>query len=282
MGFDWVAHAKHRRQVIEDRGEWIGLLSEDGVPICDMPPYVRIHAPTTRMNPESFQGDFEITSPQGFVHMCVDELVADGLGKVDAEGRLVPANAATRFIAVERNGLRKVFRVMFVVASSSDPIAPRILQVHGTDMLTELGFMPCWSIPGQVSGAFTRAVGDFGSQFSKPRYLAKLKMAAVADGFSVQGPADVTIRRLIKESLQATYKAFGVSDHPIQVADTSTGKPSPELIIRPEDRSIWEEISAPAAMAGCVIRCFMWLPEDPQPEGLHLSKPTVVVEVLQQ
>lgn len=281
MSFDWGAYNAHCASIIRDYGEYVGLLDEDGVPVCDMPPHVELVAPSTRLNPESFKGDFSIMSPEGVLHQCVDEIIAGGFGEVDKEARLRPAHVKSRFIRVMRPGLSKVFRIVFAELSSNDPFAPHFLKVHGTDMLTELGFMPGWSIPGQVGAEFTRAVGDFGSQFSRPRYLAKVKMAAVADGFSLQGPADEVIRRFIRESLAATYAAFGMDDHPIQVSGVNTGKPSPDLIIRPEDRSIWEEISAPAAMSGVVVKCFMWFPGMPQPDGLHLSKPTVVVEVLQ-
>ncbi|MDT9411303.1 hypothetical protein [Corynebacterium rouxii] len=281
MVFDWESHRKHREQVQKDHGVWVGLLDENGVPICDFPPMEKLTAPATRMNPESCEGVF-LTSAHGVVHQVVDELVADGLGVTDKEGRLVPSNGATRFMAVECPGIRRrVYQVRFVKASGGED-SPSRLAVHGTDMLTSLMFLPCWSIPGQVSAEFTRAVGDFGKQFSRPRYLAKLKMAAVADGFTVDGPAESTIRDLIKDSLAATYKAFGISDWPVQVSTRSSGKPSPRVLIRPTDQSIWDEISGPAAMSGCVVVAFMWLPGDKMPQGLSLSQPTIVVEVIQQ
>lgn len=277
---DWRAFAKRRESVIKSRGEWVGLLDENGELLCECPPYESMKAPLTRLNPESFEAKFRV-STEGFVHQIVDELIADGLGAQDEGLRLVPVMGPSRFIMVERESWRAVYRVQLTKAEC-DARVPHSLTVHGTDMLSELMFLPGWSAPGQVKGEFKLQDSDLGSKYAKPRMYAPVKMAAVADGFTFDGPADQVIKRMIRESLQATYGLFGVEDWPVVVAETSTGKPSRRLLLRPSDNSLWDEISAPAQMAGCVVKARMWLPGDKNPVGLSLSKPSIVVEVLQQ
>lgn len=277
---DWEAFAKRRKSVIKARGEWVGLLDENGELVCECPPYESMKAPTTRLSPESFEAKFRV-DVGGMAHQIVDELVADGLGKQDEGLRLIPVMGPSRFIMVERESWRAVYRVQLTKAEC-DARLPHSLVVHGTDMLSELMFLPGWSAPGQVKGEFTLRDSDLGAKYEKPRLYAPVKMAVVADGFTFDGPADQVIRRMIRESLHATYGLFRVNDHPIMVADTSTGKPSKRLLLRPSDNSLWDEISAPAQMSGCVVKAHMWLPGDDPVTGLRLLKPSIVVEVLQQ
>ncbi|ARU46719.1 hypothetical protein [Corynebacterium silvaticum] len=277
---DWDAFAQRRKSVIKARGEWVGLLDENGEPVCECPPYELMKDPTTRLNPESFEAKFRVDIG-GVAHQIVDELVADGLGRQDERLRLVPVMGPPRFVMVERESWRAVYRVQLTKAEC-DARLPHSLTVHGTDMLSELMLLPGWSAPGQVKGEFALQDSDLGARYEKPRMYAPVKMAVVADGFTFDGPADQVIRRMIRESLKATYGLFGVEDYPIVVADTSTGKPSKRLLLRPSDNSLWDEISTPAQMSGCVVKAHMWLPGDKPVAGLDLAKPSIVVEVLQQ
>ena len=118
--------------------------------------------------------------------------------------------------------------------------------------------------------------------FSRPRELAGMKMVTVADGATLDGPAEATIRRLIAESLAAAVRVAGITkDLPIQVATTPAGRPSPRILLRPTDGPLLEEIAQPAAAAGVIITARMWWPGDTPIVGLTLALPTVVVMVEQ-
>lgn len=283
MVFDWDQHKKHRAQVIADYGQWIGLLDADGVPIMDVPPVVELKAPQARNAPTSFECTINVATGYGVVHPIVDELVADNLGIVGGDGQLVPAAQKTRMIVVERPGERRAFKITHVVAKG-EAAAPQTLTIHGVSMLTLLDMVPCPSFPGAWKADQWRDFErDEGAEFGTVRSLAPVEFAAIADGFTVGGPAETTIRKLIMDSLAAAYRVAGVKNNPPIVVDTrASNRPSPEVLIRPTDKSIWQEIQAVALAAGVSVTVDLWWPGDEQPQGERLSLPTAVVRVEQK
>ncbi|WP_233426067.1 hypothetical protein [Corynebacterium silvaticum] len=290
VGFDWGNHKKHRDHLIADQGQWLGLLDENATPMMDLPPIVEMSLPEATNDPASGMVKLRVQSARGVVHPVISELVADGLGKTDEVGKLVPLSGPTRFFAIERAGHRRVFRVEFVVAEGG-AAAPVKLTIHGTDMSKMLARFPAMSAPTTWAGKWATFTRDWagpdnvGVRFEKPRDLHDIKLATVADGVTVEGPADQVIRRVIAESLAAVWRAIGqqglIDDPPVQVAPATVGHVSPHVLIRPTDGSIWEEL-APVAAAGVMISASMWWPTDPAIPGLTLTRPTVVVRVDQR
>lgn len=291
MGLDWENHRKHRDQVIADQGQWLGLLDENGIPMMDLPPVMEMRMPEATNDPASGMVKLRVQSASGIVHPVIHQLIADGLGKTDDVGRLVPLSEATRFIAIERAGIRSVFRVEFAVAEGGAG-APSTLEVHGTDMLKVLSRFPAMSGPTTWTGKWTKFTRDWagpehvGVRFEKPRDLQDIKLATVADGATEQGPAEGTIRKIISDSFAAAWRAIGqkelLADPPVQVDPNPSGRKSQNILIRPTDRSIWEELAPLAAAAGVGISAAMWWPTDPPIKGLHLKQPTIVVKVEQR
>lgn len=285
---DWVAHRKHREHVAKTTGQWVGLLDSDGVPLIDLPPVVSMVAPEARNSPSSLELTIVCRSNQGIVHPIVDELIAEKLGALDNEGQLVPVNDKTRFIAIERAGIRRVYWVTHSVARGESD-APATLTVHGVDLLKMLSWFPAMSAPLSWKYAFRRFTRDWVGpenttvQFSKPRDLAGMQMVTAADGATLEGPAEETIRRLISESLVAAFRVAGITDDlPIQVNPRTSGVPSPRILLRPTDGPLWEEIAQPAAAAGVHVSAVMWWPHDAPIPGLALTQPTVVITVSQR
>lgn len=284
---DWDNHRKHRDAVARDHGQWVGLCDQDCVPMHDLPPTMELTAPETRLAPQSLQVKIAARSRAGVTNPVVDELIAADLGRVDTQGQLIPANNKTRFIVVERPGVpRRAYTVTHAVAEGIG-VAPAVLTIHGTDMLRLLSGIPAMSAPTTWTGEWTTFTRDWagpenqGITFSTPRDLAGMKLVTVADGATIEGPAEDTIRRLVTESLTAAFRVAGVTDHPIQVVPTPTGVPSPRVLIRPTDKPLWEEIAPIALASGVRITATMWWPGDPVPTGLTLTQPTVIVRVEQ-
>lgn len=285
---DWTTHRKHREQIIADTGQWVGLLDADGNPLMDLPPVVSMVAPEARNDPGSLELTVLCRSTRGIIHPVVTELVAEQLGVLSPEGKLVPVADRTRFVAIEREGVpRRVFWATHTVARG-DAEAPATLTIHGVGLTKLLSRFPAMSAPTTWRSLFKRFERDWVGQentkvtFSRPRELAGMKMVTVADGATLDGPAEATIRRLIAESLDAAFRVAGITkDLPIQVATTPTGRPSPRILLRPTDGPLLEEIAQPAAAAGVIITARMWWPGDPQATGLTLALPTVVVTVEQ-
>lgn len=282
VGFDWVAHRKHRDQVIADHGQWVGLFDEQGEPLMDMPPIVDMNAPEVRSEPGSLSMSVLVRSRSDVLHPIVSELVADGLD-IDDNGVFIERVNQTRMVVVERPGNGPDSRRAYTVIAPETTIAgslPSVLTMDGVDVLTKLKGLPCMSIPETWTGQWIDADRDWAGPWEQTREIQDAKFASVADGFTDSGPAEATIRQVITRSLQTLAVAEGMSQFPIVVDQTPTGYPSPDVVIRRTDDYIWSTVAAHAAAAGVRITAHLWLPgDDWGPSGLTL--PTIVVYVRQ-
>lgn len=288
MAIDWDSHRRHRAQVAGDLGQWVGLLDENGEPMFDAPPMMTLSAPRIRNASTSMRATFGVQSRRGVVHDLVDELIAEGLGRVDEQGLLVPVSEPTRFLAIERpGGVRRVYRVSHSVARGQGD-APSEIEVHGNDLLKMLAMFPAMSAPTTWTGEWETFTRDWAGPedeeilFDQPRDLSGMQMVTVADGATIEGPAEATIQRLIRESLEAAFRVAGVADDPpIVVNPAETGRESPHVLIRPTDKALWDEVIPVAMAAGVAVSARMWWPGDGPVEGMELSAPTVVIDVKQ-
>lgn len=271
---DWVAHKKHRDYMVGTTGQWAGLLNENGEPVCDLPPVVEIEGDTARSDLSELTLTVQARTPSGETHPIVDEIIARGLGQVDSQARLVPSNQPTRFVCIEREGIRSVYRVMFATAHGGT-LAPSTVKIHAVTILDALQGLPAWSNPRSIDGVWRKVNQDFAVMWETQRELASVSMATRADGYTVHGAAVEMMKRIIDESMAATMKITGETDSPV-VCEILPGAASPDVFIRPEDESVWETIVPIASAAGVEISGTMWLPGDP-PLKSGATKPTVVV-----
>lgn len=289
---DWASFRKQRLAVVQDHKQWVGLLGEYGQPLGDLPAVINLEAPETRNAPESFRGTFLVRTPEGDVDPVLDNLFAKGISdvSVDAEGRLELQLNSSRFVCVQRAGGLLAYRVSHVVVSGSME-APEQIEVHGADMLSELNRHVAWSSPARSLGKFYRFTRDWagpenvGVTFSKPRELQDIKLVTVADGVTLSGSAESTLRRLIKTSLETSWYRTGdsriVANPPIVVDPNGSGLGSPEILIRPTDGKLLDTVVPVAQSAGVRVSARMWLPGDDPVPGLSLSSPKVVISVRQ-
>lgn len=297
MAVDWDSFRLHRAQVVADQGQYVGLLDENCEPLMDCPPVVTMTAPQTKNAPTSLRMQLSVRALDGSVHPICDELVAQGLSSargswldLDAEGKALTTSLdASRYVLVEREDVRRVYQVTHVAAEAGREL-PSMIEINGVDLLKKLALVPCFSAPTTVSGKWTTFTRDWagpenvGVMFSKPRDLQDFKLVTVADGATVDGDAETVIRRLVSESLEATWKAMGpeVEKAPPMVVDpTPSGVKSPYILIRPTDRPVLEEVSAQAMASGIALNVDLWLPGDAPVAGLGLVGPTMVVRVQQ-
>ena len=297
MAVDWDSYRLHRAQVVADQGQFVGLLDENCEPLMDCPPVVSMTAPQTKNAPTSLRMQLAVRALDGSVHPICDELVAHGLSSargswldLDAEGKALTTSLdASRYVLVEREDVRRVYQVTHVAAEAGREL-PSMIEINGVDLLKKLALVPCFSAPTTVSGKWTTFTRDWagpenvGVMFSKPRDLQDFKLVTVADGVTVDGDAESVIRRLVSESLEATWKAMGpdvVKAPPMVVDPTPSGVKSPYILIRPTDRPVLEEVSAQAMASGVALTVDLWLPGDAPVTGLRLAEPTMVVRIQQ-
>lgn len=293
LSFNWIAHKKHRDQVAEDLGQWIGLLDENWSPLFDLPQVSDLRWPKTRGSIESVSMRLRVRTPSGRLHAVVRELVAENLGKVDTLGRLIPVTGSARFVRQEPKGQEPWTMRVTHVEVEGDALLPHTMTIHGVTMEAYLDLLPCPSNPLTWTGGFTRFtrdwVGEADAQnlFRQPRDLASCTMIAVADGASVDGDSDQVIHRLIDESIEAVHRVADpeiLANGPVYVAVMAERKADPyRMILRPTDQSLWKEIGDAALAYGVGVRADLWLPGSPQPfdDGL-LTAPTIIFTVRQE
>ncbi|MEX3563664.1 hypothetical protein VVR46_08025 [Corynebacterium phoceense] len=279
---DWEKHAAHRRQVIADHGRWIGLLDGNGIPICDLPSNpLELEAPQERMAIGSLRMKINVGSKWQTKHPALRALIDDTLGVTDS-GAIEPTRK-TRFVLIDNGGPR---RPTYRCAQRGTPRLANTLTIHALDVLSYLQQIPSVSQPAKWAKPewFTAdtdwvTVGDQEKKFTTPREIREIDFSTsvLADNV-LDGPADLVIAQALRESLAAVFAGIEKREV-IQVAAVKPTPGVPNLSIKPSDGWLWSELAPRATAAGINITASMWLPTDPQPAGLTLDKPTIVLTV---
>lgn len=283
MTFDWENHRKHREQVKHDTGQWIGLADENWEPIMDLPPVIEMTCPAASNAKASAKIIISTRVNGGHISPIVDELIAENLTDTDSEGRLLVAFQKNRFIIIERNGFRRrCIRITHAIARGQE--MPTTIEVHGVDEMDVWESIPCPSAPSYWTATRKMIDRDWAQKWSKPYQMAEIKLAAVADGFTVSGPAESTIRKLVVDSLAAFWRVTGITDEPVVVdLEPMRGRESPHVLIRPEDGSLLDTVKDAAKNAGVLLSCHLWWPGDITPVGHpDLAQPCYVLGVKQR
>ena len=276
MSTDWDSHKKHRAQVVADFGQWIGLLDENGQPICDLPQPLTMTAPRGRGSVGSFQATFDLGDETGGLsHPAVRALIDDTMGVTDGTGHVTPTSH-TRIIVIERaTGRRQAYEV---AQRKSKTMAGthHVMEINGADMVGKLSRIPIMSMPASwtaLTGNYawadiTNAWAD--ADITIPMngdYEAKrITLAKRATGGFTQGgtePGEQTLWRVLDESIRAAFTLAGTRAGIVAVKpETSLVDP---MLIKPSDGDVWTELSARATAAGITISSDWWFPGDPQP-----------------
>lgn len=256
---NWLKHINH---VVEQDGQWVGLLDEEGWPILGLPPVISLNATESKLSAESVECVVPLVGGAG--RRVADELVAEDVLATDKAGRLLPAVGATRLLAVIRAGERRVFTVTHCVAEGE--AVPSSLTIHGVELLDGLASWPCPSVPVVWSeveyGPWSTDAS--GVEYERERQLAQVQFATRADGYTKKGPAVTVIRELVQDSFDAVNALHGW-DTPHAVVEFSAGSDeSKPVLIRGDDSTVWDTISEPARSAGVGVQVDLWWPGDPK------------------
>lgn len=284
--FDWAQYNKQVKSITDNGGLWVGLLDEDGYPLMDIPHPISYSAPATRNAITNCSATIPAQGKSGAPIPAVSELIAENLGAIDDEGLLIPAHNKTRFIVFEREDSRRVYLITHCVARGTNSSRPTTLDINGASLLSIVDGIPAWSAPTTIDGSkFFEIQRDWlGPEntevvFDEPINIMDMKMVTVADGVTLEGEADVTIKRLIDRSLQVVWNIKGITeDFPI-VTGSLSGKESPKTLIRPTDRGLLETVTDHAASAGIQLDARIVFPSD---EGSTYNEPTIVIDIIQE
>lgn len=286
---DVTQFRRHRIAVAQDVGMWLGLFDENGEFLCQLPPPTRLVAPEKKNEPGELEMEIPVNTRVA-VHTAVSHLVADGLGRTDSEGALVPITDGARLVVVETPGdgdnTRRVFKVTHVKAEGAAD-APGVLTIYGLGLLDfALGGFPCPSDPAGWQSHYRSFERDEAVVFGQPRMLTPVRFATQADGVAVRGAADRVIVEVIDRSLKAAFRVAGTTgDAPVRVRRLQPSPHSPQVTVLPDDNSILSCVGPVAALAGVQIRCDLWLPGDPAVDvvgGGVMRVPTAIVSVRQR
>lgn len=252
----WRAHID---EVVASEGQWLGIADENGYPIYELGGVVSHSFPDVYLSDASVEVELSV-SPGDRV---VDDLIGEGLGVQDEQGRLVPAAGPTRLLVLVREGTRLAAFVTHSVVSGVS--APSRMVVHGAGLSDGLAWWPCPSVPLSWTGVefkdFTTDAS--GVEYSKPRALTQVSFATRADGYTKHGPAATIVRELVEESFRAVNAAMGWGDPHAVVEFPDEVDSTPEAYIRVNDDPLWDTISGPAKTAGLVVVVELWWPGDP-------------------
>lgn len=265
VAVDWAQFAGHREALVESEGQYVGLLDENGHPLCDLPHPVEMQAPRERNAISSLQMTFPVSTATGGVHPAARALVDDTIG-VEKNGAITPT-PKTRFVLVERPGSSWCYRVAQRMATGPAGKLQSIT-VHGVDVVNYLTQLPCPTQPAKwKSSRFHRfekdwlAVTDKTARFVTPRDIAEVDFydSYLADQV-IYDYAEVAIGRIITESVDAVAGILGMSTPPFNVTVTNHGGHAEKIMIKPDDGFIWDVVAPRATAAGVGITATMVLP----------------------
>ena len=266
VAVDWAKFAAHRKAVVESTGQYLGLLDENGHPLCDLPAPSEMQAPRERNAVSSLQVTFPVSAMDSGVHPAARALVDDTIG-VEPSGAIAPT-PKTRFVLVERPGSSWCYRVAQRMATGpSDKL--REISLHGVDVLSFLQQLPCPTQPAKWARTTFRtferdwlAVTDESAKFKTPRDIAEVDFydSYLSDQV-IAGPADEAIGRVIQESVDAVTKLAGLDPSPFTVTVTPTDDKADEVLIKSDDGFIWDVVMPRATAAGVAITAAMVFPE---------------------
>lgn len=265
VGVDWMQFAAHRAAIVRSEGQYLGLLDENGYPICDLPHPSEMQAPRERNAISSLQLTFPVSTATGGVHPAARALVDDTIG-LEPSGAIRPT-PKTRFVLVDRPGSSWCYRVAQRSATGpSDKL--QVITLHGIDVLSYLQQLPCPTQPQKWKSTtfhtFEKdwlAATDQTARFKRPRDIAEVDFYSsyLADQV-IYDRADRAIGQVIRESVQAVTKAVGATPSPFSVTVTETGADADMLLIKPDDGFIWDTVAPRATAAGVDITATMKLP----------------------
>ncbi|XOJ10567.1 hypothetical protein ACMXZU_04655 [Corynebacterium striatum] len=262
---EWANFRKDVDLVVEAVGQCIVLLDGNFEPVCELPPVVSLSAGDTSLEAAETSLEVPATTPRGITHHIVEALIDKGFGKLDESSKLKVEDGRSWFLMVQRRGGeagRIVSKITFPkLATEGYEVTG--LRLEAASLISLLEFWPCPSVPTIWGHEPVREwTEDAAGPYSRPYKYAPIEVATVARGYTALGPAEEIIRTMVQESLDAGNRAQGFTRPHMVVDFTPTGRVSPEVAIRREDRTIWETISEPARLAGVDVAVDLWLPGD--------------------
>lgn len=282
MVADWASWRATVEATVRDRGVWYGLANGDWEPIATLEPLGRPTEVHTRMaSPElSMQLPGVV---DGKVSVVADELIAPDLGVFDEQGYFDAANVENRNIIVARAGARGRQAYFIPFNDAEGQGAPERVGVEATGLLSLLEAHPCPSIPESWRGAWETKKADAGATYATPRTYSLVEFSTKADGYTVTGPAETVIRRVVQDSLDAVQahmvKLEPEWKRPHMVVDFApTGRVSPEAFVRVQDDFVLPTVAETARNAGVNISADLWWPGDPA-VTVRTSKPDQALRV---
>lgn len=275
LAVDWAAEKRRRENMVYSRGQYVGILDKDFVPVMDIEDWESASWGETYQD----TGNMQMVLP-GEIAPGVQNPVVRWLmqtGSSDPDG--VFHDAVT--IIVERRGyngtLRRFYRVLDIVAEGGRDYPARVT-VTGLDGIEYLKHLPLWADPSNRSKVVQIQFEDKqkGDAETVSRKLIGRNLIGYQQASMLVGSMGMTNNY----NDPSRWRAMVPERHRVICSPISSGLPSEHCIVSARWDNAWDLLKPTWEAAGILPIVTLWLPGDPQPFPDHvtLSLPTVVVD----
>lgn len=272
---EWKNWRARMELSVEAKKYFLAVLNDEFEPVCEIPNVVDLEAPRSKNAVTDFRCTFPALDKDGQPYEVMDILVDQGFGSQDETSKLAITSDRTWYIMCQFPGgeeARHVYQIVYPRVAFSG-FETGLMTIEAQEVLCVLAQWPCPSVPAIWGHEPVRDWWqDAGGKYDKAYRYAPIEMATVANGYTTRGEGVKAIQSVIQDSIDAGYKVLPEFKIPHLVVDQTYTGPSPTVLIRREDKTLWETIEQPAKLSNVQVRVDLWWPGD-KPVPVKYSMP---------
>ncbi|WP_246815425.1 hypothetical protein [Corynebacterium sp. HMSC11D10] len=283
LAVDWEGEKRRRENIVYSRGQYVGILDKDFVPVMDIEDWESASWGETYQDTGNMQMVLPGEIAPGVQNPVVRWLMQTGSNDPDG----VFHDAVT--IIVERRGysgtLRRFYRVLDIVAEGGRDYPARVT-VTGLDGIEYLKHLPLWADPSNRSKVVQAQFED--KQQGSAEWVSRKLIGRNLIGYQqtsmlhqlLDGSATGLTAMTDDYDDPKRWRAMVPERHRLICSPIRSGLPSEWCIVSARWDNAWDLLKPTWEAAGILPIVTLWLPGDPQPFPDHttLTMPTVLVD----
>ena len=273
--FDWEKERARRAQIVEKRGQYVGLLNQDFLPVMDIEDWESFSFGETYQDTGNMQLMLNGEVAPGVQNPVVRYLMQTG--SADPDG--VFHDAVT--VLVERPGRggieRRFYRVLDLVAEGGKDY-PRSLTVTGLDGIEYLKHLPLWADPSNRSKVVQLQFED--KQQGSAEWVSRKLVGRNLIGYQQPGMLVGSMGMTDNYDAPRRWCDAVPAMHRVICSPVRSPLSSEWCVVSARWDNAWDLLKPTWEAAGILPIVNLWLPGDMQlfPEHMTLSLPTVIVD----